>query len=229
MLIINSLTSSAMKKISLISAVLILLAIPAALYAQTAGNKATGQPGTEKLNVFNGRYISPHNKAIYLQITATDDGHLVLKQSWDGQEVSFDKKGDLDFYNDEHSFPLKFTKSNTGAITQVLAFDRDLWIKGDDNYQFVPQKTIQLTAAQLKTLEGKYQAKDGDDFLQITATSDHIILKQLWDDKEITFSPVSEVDFVNDDQTFPLKFTKGGDGLATQVLAFNQDIWVKVK
>jgi hypothetical protein len=219
-----------MKKHPFIPAVLLFLMLisPIMLCAQTTGNKVTGQLGTNKLNIFNGRYISPHNKAIYLQITATD-GHLVLKQSWDGEEISFDKKGDLDFYNDEHSFPLKFTKSGTGAITQVLAFDRDLWIKGDDNYQFVPQKTIQLTAAQLKTLEGKYQAKDGDNFLQITATTDHIILKQLWDDKEITFSPISEVDFVNDAQTFPLKFTKGSDGLATQVLAFNTDMWVKVK
>ena len=217
-----------MKKFSLISAVLLLLASPVAIYAQSVVNKATGQLGTEKLTVFNGRYISSQNKAIFLQITATD-GHLVLKQSWDGQEVSFDQKGDLDFYNDERSFPLKFTKSSTGAITQVLAFDRDVWIKGDDNYQFVPQKTIQLTAAQLKTLEGKYQIKDGDNFLQITATTDHIVLKQLWDEKEITFSPVSEVDFVNGDQTFPLKFTKGSDGLATQVLAFNRDMWVKVK
>ena len=205
---------------------LLLLASPVALYAQTVSNKTTGPSGTDKLAIFNGRYVSNQNKAIYLQITATD-GHLVLKQSWDGEEVSFDQKGALDFYNDEHSFPLEFTTSSTGAITQVLAFDRDVWIKGDDNYQFVPQKTIQLTAAQLKTLEGKYQ-KDGNN-LQITATSDHIVLKQLWDEKEITFSPVSEVDFVNENQTFPLKFTKGSDGLATQVLAFNQDMWVKVK
>jgi hypothetical protein len=219
-----------MKKHSFIPAVLLFLILvsPIMLYAQTAGNKATGQFGTDKLTVFNGRYISDQNKSIYLQITATD-GHLVLKQSWDGEEVSFDQKGDLDFYNDEHSFPLKFTKSSTGAIMQVLAFDRDVWIKGDDNYKFVPQKTIQLTAAQLKALEGKYQIKDGDNFLQIAATNDHIVLKQLWDEKEITFSPVSEVDFVNDNQTFPLKFTKGSDGLATQVLAFNRDMWVKVK
>ncbi len=219
-----------MKKHSFIPAVLLFLLFvsPIVLYAQTTGSKITGQVGTDKLNIFNGRYISPHNKAIFLQITATD-GHLVLKQSWDGEEVSFDQKGDLDFYNDEHSFSLRFTKNNAGVITQLLAFDRDLWIKGDDNYQYVPQKTIQLTAAQLKTLEGKYQAKDGDNFLQITATNDHIILKQLWDEKEVNFLPVSEVDFVNDDQTFPLKFTKGSDGLATQVLAFNQDMWVKVK
>src|ERR1700761_140326 len=219
-----------MKKRFITPAVLLFLMLvsPIVLYAQATGNKTTGQPGTDKLNIFNGRYISPSNKAIYLQITATN-GHLVLKQSWDGEEVSFDQKGDLDFYNDEHAFPLRFTKNSAGAITQLLAFDRDLWVKGDDNYKFVPQKTIQLTAAQLKMFEGKYQAKDGDNFLQITATTDHIILKQLWDDKEITFSPVSQVDFVNDAQTFPLKFTKGSDGLATQVLAFNTDMWVKVK
>jgi hypothetical protein len=232
MLIINSLTSRAMKRFSFVSAVLLLLASPAALYAQTAGNKATGQLGTDKLSIFNGKYLSDQSKVMYLQITAADD-HLVLKQSWDGQEIDFKQKGDLDFYNDEHSFPLKFTKGSKGAITQVLAFDKDLWVRVDDNYKFVPQKTIQLTAAQLKALEGKYQLKggdgDADDFLEITATNDHIILKQLWNQKEITFSPISDADFINDDQTFPLKFTKGSDGLATQLLAFNRDTWVRVK
>jgi hypothetical protein len=222
-----------MKKHSLSFAVPVLLfllfiGLPG-LHAQTVSDKPA-QAASVSLSAFAGKYMSTGNRTMFLQITPAND-HLTLKQSWDGQEISFKQIAPLEFYNDEHQFPLKFTKSNTGAITQVLAFDKDLWNKVDDNYKFVPQKTIQLTPAQLKAFEGKYELKggDGDEFLQITATNDHLVLKQLWDQKEITFSPVSDVDFFNDDQTFPLKFTKGDNGLATQVLAFNKDVWEKMK
>jgi hypothetical protein len=223
-----------MKTHSLFFAMLLLLAFQfinsSDLYAQTASDNKTVQAASTPLSAFAGKYIFTGNRTLFLQITAAND-HLVLKQLWDDQEINFKQKAALDFYNDEHAFPLKFTKSNTGAITQVLAFDKDVWNKVDDNYKFVPQKTIQLTPDQLKAFEGKFELKggDGDEFLQITATNGHLVLKQLWDQKEITFSPVSDVDFFNDDQTFPLKFTKGDNGLATQVLAFNKDVWIKVK
>ncbi|MDB5152050.1 MAG: hypothetical protein JWR54_801 [Mucilaginibacter sp.] len=222
-----------MKKHSLSFAVPALLSFLfiglSGLHAQTISDKPA-QAASVPLSAFAGKYMLTGNRPIFLQITPAND-HLVLKQLWDNQEISFKQTAPLEFYNDEHQFPLKFTKSNTGAITQVLAFDKDLWNKVDDNYRFVPQKTIQLTPTQLKAFEGKYELKggDGDEFLQITATNGHLVLKQLWDQKEITFSPVSDVDFFNDDQTFPLKFTKGDNGLATQVLAFNKDVWEKMK
>ncbi|MDB5022557.1 MAG: hypothetical protein JWP78_312 [Mucilaginibacter sp.] len=223
-----------MKKHTLALAILLLLVFQfinsSGLYGQTASDNKTVQAPLTPLSAFAGKYIFTGNRTLFLQITAAND-HLVLKQLWDDQQIDFKQKADLDFYNDEHAFPLKFTKNKTGAITQVLAFDKDVWNKVDDSYKFIPQKTIQLTSDQLKAFEGKFELKggDGDDFLQITAANDHLILKQLWDQKEFTFSPVSEVDFFNDDQTFPLRFTKGSDGLATQVLAFNKDVWVKVK
>jgi hypothetical protein len=222
-----------MKRNSFIPALLLLIifqfTVFTKLYAQTAANGKTEQPAPGSLNVFAGKYRGD-NKMTFLQITVKD-GHIVLRQSWDGQELAFDQTSAVEFYNDEHQFPLKFTKNNAGEVTQLLAFDRDTWTRVPDNYQPELQKTIQLTAAQLKALEGKYELKggDGDEFLQITATNDHLILKQLWDQREISFSPVSEVDFFNDAQTFPLKFTKGSDGLATEVLAFNKDLWMKMK
>jgi hypothetical protein len=200
------------------------------LYAQTATDNKTSQFLPAQIKSFTGKYISNNNKMIFLQMMIKDD-HLVLKQSWDGEEVVFKQVSDLNFFNDEHSFPLKFTKNDKGETTQVLAFDTDVWIKVADNYVPQLEKIIQLTVEQLKAFEGKYQAKggDGDNFLQITAANDHLVLKQLWDEKEISFSPVSPLDFVNEPQTFPLKFTKDKDGAVTQVLAFNKDLWLKVK
>ena len=200
------------------------------LYAQTAADNKNVQFSPAQLNSFAGKYLSDNNKMTFLQIMIANN-HLVLKQSWDGQEIIFNQVSDLSFFNDEHSFPLKFTKNNSGETTQVLAFDRDVWNKVADNYTPELQKTIPLTAAQLKTFEGKYQMKgdNGDNFLQITAANDHLVLKQLWDEQEISFSEVSPLDFLNETQLFPLKFTKDKDGTVTQVLAFNKDVWIKVK
>jgi hypothetical protein len=200
------------------------------LFAQTAADNKTAQFFPAQLKPLTGKYISNNNKMIFLQMMIKDD-HLVLKQSWDGEEVAFKQVSDLNFFNDEHNFPLKFTKNDKGESTQVLAFDTDVWIKVPDNYVPQLEKTIQLTVAQLKAFEGKYQMKgdDGDNFLQITAANDHLVLKQLWDQREISFSPISPLDFFDGPQTFPLKFTKDKDGAVTQVLAFNKDVWVRVK
>ncbi|MGZ3819883.1 MAG: hypothetical protein ACXVB6_04795 [Mucilaginibacter sp.] len=221
-----------MKRNSLIPALLLLVIFQfgafTKLYAQTAANKPE-QSTPAALSALAGRYVGD-NKMIFLQISVKD-GHIVLKQSWDGQEVTFNQTAALEFYNDEHQFSLRFTKNSAGEVTKLLAFDHDTWVRVADDYQPQLQKIVKLTPAQLKALEGKFEMKgdDGDEFLQITATNDHLILKQLWDQREISFSPVSEVDFFNDEQTFPLTFTKGSDGLATEVLAFKKDVWVKVK
>jgi hypothetical protein len=137
----------------------------------------------------------------------------------------------LGFFNQEESFPLKFSKNQNGSITQVLAFDKDLWTKAE-NYKPVIQKEIHLSAQQLKSFEGKYKfqfEKGENSFLQITANDNHIVLKQLWDDKEIKFVPKSDLEFFCKEQSFPLKFIKDNNGQVIQMLAFNRDLWEKVK
>jgi len=78
------------------------------------------QAGTQ-LSAFAGKYQFTVIKINFLQISVKDSG-LLLKQLWDNQEIAFKRTGALAFYNDEHSFPLVFTKDNLGKITQVLAF-----------------------------------------------------------------------------------------------------------
>ena len=185
---------------------------------------------TQELKAFEGYYQFQNNKDAFLQISAKGD-NLVLKQLWDGEEILFVQRSALEFFNEEKSFPLKFSKDKDGAITQVLAFDRDLWNKVKD-YKPVIKKEIQLTPQQLKAFEGKYRfqfEKGKDDFLQITAMKDHLVLKQLWDGKEINFVPESALDFFCKDQPFPLKFTKDKNGNVIQMLAFNKDLWERLK
>jgi hypothetical protein len=182
------------------------------------------------LKPFVGKYQFTDNKMVFLQIMLKDD-HLVLKQLWDNQEIPFKQTSPLEFYNDEHQFPLKFTKSSTGEITQVLALDRDLWTRVADNYTVPLQKTIQLTAEQLKPFAGKYELKggdgDADDIVQVTAGDGHLVITHGGNVNNLL--AVSELDFVNDTQMFTVKFTKAADGTVTQALVNKKDVWIKTK
>jgi hypothetical protein len=184
----------------------------------------------QDLKKFEGYYQLTNDTSTYLQITSQGN-NLILHQLWDGKEISFEHKSDFEFFNQEYSFPLKFSNGQDGNITQVIAFDRDLW-KKVKNYKPVINKEINLSPAQLKSFEGKYTfqfEKGKDSYIQITAAANQITLKQLWDGKEINFVPKSSVEFFCKEQPFPLKFIKDDKGNVIQVLAFNKDLWQKVK
>jgi hypothetical protein len=184
----------------------------------------------ESLKKFEGYYQFTNDTTNYLQITAQGN-NLVLHQLWDGKEITFERKSALEFFNQEYSFPLKFESDQNGIITQVTAFDRDLWNK-IKNYKPIINTEIHLDPEQLKLFEGKYtfQFEKGEDsYIQITAAADHITLKQLWDGKEINFVPRSNIEFFCKEQPFPLKFIKDDKGNVMQVLAFNKDLWQRVK
>ena len=183
----------------------------------------------QPLKKFEGYYQFTNDTSTYLQITSQGN-NLILHQLWDGKEISFEHKSELEFLNQEYSFPLKFGSDQNGVITQVTAFDRDLWNKV--NHKPVTNTEIHLSPEQLKQFEGKYtfQFENGaDSYIQITAAADHITLKQLWDGKEINFVPKSNAEFFCKEQPFPLKFIKDGNGNVIQVLAFNKDLWQRVK
>ena len=76
----------------------------------------------------DGIYEREGNKNIHLKFT-TQNNKLTLKQSWDGREITFEAESDTAFFCRDFSFPLKFTKNATGETTQVLAFEKDVWIK----------------------------------------------------------------------------------------------------
>jgi hypothetical protein len=218
-----------MKKYSVALILVLTLSVqllqPVRLSAQTT---TTAQAAS--LKPFVGKYQFTDNKGVFLQIMLKDD-NLVLKQLWDNQEIPFKQTSELEFYNDEHQFPLKFTKSNTGEITQVLAFNRDVWNRVADDYTLPKQKTIKLSAEQLKPFEGKYELKSGDgdadDIVQVTSADGHLVIKHV--DNVSNILAVSELEFVTEDQTFTVKFTKAADGTVTQAVVNNRDVWLKSK
>lgn len=90
--------------------------------------------------------------------------------------------------------------------------------------------TNQPARQDLKALEGYYQSDFNKEvYIQIHVAGDQLFLKQLWDDKDIPFKQLSELEFSAMDGKFPLKFSKDAQGAIVQVLAFNRDHWNKVK
>ncbi|HEY1872528.1 MAG TPA: hypothetical protein VGG71_15805 [Chitinophagaceae bacterium] len=195
--------------------------------------KLLAQAGADTLaylKPFVGKYQFTDNKMVFLQIMLKD-GHMVLKQLWDQQEIPFKQTSELEFYNDEHKFPLKFTKSSTGEITQVLAFNKDQWNRVADNYVPPMKKIIQLTDEQLKIFPGKYDLKggdgDADDIAEISVANGHLVVKH---EQEVTnLFAIAEFEFVTENQSFDIVFSKAADGSITQAVVNNRQVWLKSK
>jgi hypothetical protein len=185
---------------------------------------------TTSMKAFEGIYQLKSNAHGYIQITVANK--TLLAKIIDGnKQFVLTRKGDLTFEtldNDgDETIPITFAKSDAGEITGAAVGDKDQLTRVKN---YVPVKELKLTAAQLKAYEGKYEfdQRKGT-FLTITATADGLVLKQLWDDKEIPFIAVADNEFLNKEAMFPLKFTMDANGNAIKVLAFNRDSWDKVK
>jgi len=188
------------------------------------------RPGETPLTAFEGIYQNKVNTFSYFKITVA--GTTLLAKQMDGdRQIVLTRKSEFGFEmkddDGDETIPVTFSKNDAGEITGLVVADRDQWIKVKE---YVPVKEVTLTAQQLKAFEGKYKFEEKDDaYLQISATATGLRLKQLWDNREIDFVPIGDVDFLNKQAAFPLKFTKDGTGAVTKVLAFNRDLWDKVK
>ena len=184
-------------------------------------------PAIAELKAFAGYYQFQNNAGAYIKISASGK-QLILKQLWDNKEFHFDQQSELEFSADDGHFPLKFSKDTHGAVTSVLAFNKDVWNKVDE---FKPVATITLPAEQIKSFEGFYEmtTDDGHEaYIQILADEKALILRQGWDGQEIAFLPTSETSFYSKEKAFPLDFTKDQNGNVTQVTAFHKDVWKKM-
>ncbi len=197
--------------------------------AHSGISKRTATFSTGPLTGFEGYYQLDKDKDRYLQILVKDN-KLVLKQLWDQREIPFEQKSDLNFYNEQMSFPLAFSKNASGEITQVLAFEHDTWIRVKD-YKPVVKKEITLSSEKMKAFAGKYKmSEDGHEaFLQFSVAGNSLEVKELWSGKTFTIVPESELAFFAKDANYPVQFSKDKDGNVTQALIFKQDTWVKVK
>lgn len=170
-----------------------------------------------------GYYQLP-NKVAFIEFDLKDNA-LFAKQLWDNKEYQLIQVNETNFESKEEGHKIEFLKDSSGQFAYAKILGRIMTTK----VGFDPKIIKQLSAEQLKRLEGDYISKD-DNKLKMNFRSSRtgLTMKQLWDNKEITFTPRSETFFLNDDGTFPLAFLLS-DKEATQVTCFENDIWLKAK
>ena len=218
------------KRASLMVMLPLLAMVCFTIYTAQGGiSHKTVSYSTGELKAFEGYYQLDKDKDRYLQILVKDN-KLVLKQLWDQREIPFEQKSALYFYNDQLSFPLSFSKDANGEITQVLAFERDTWVKVK-NYKPVVKKEITLSPEKMKAFAGKYKMTDDgrEVFLQFTVAGNSLEVKELWSGNQFTIVPESDLVFFAKKGFYPVQFSKDKDGNVTQALIFNRDTWLKVK
>ena len=100
------------------------------LNAQPAQKKETQKEikDTQLLKSFEGYYQFQDDKNTFLQIIAKGS-NLILKQLWDGKEIVFVQKSELDFFNEEESFHLNSVKTKMGRSLKCLPLTEIYGIK----------------------------------------------------------------------------------------------------
>jgi hypothetical protein len=179
------------------------------------------QLSPEKLKMFEGLYTNHGGNDRFLQFTVKENG-LILKQHWDSQEVPMTPEAETDFYSKaQHLFTIHFNMDASGKVTDMIAFKRDKWDKIEP---VVP------SSAQLKLLEGRYQFKDdNDNIIEIKAKGANLVVRQLWDKKEIEVACKTDMYFYNSEQSFAVRFAKDKEGNITQVFILGDDLFEKIK
>ncbi|WP_353140485.1 hypothetical protein [Pseudopedobacter sp.] len=176
------------------------------------------QSKTVPLEMFVGHYQLPDN-ASFIQFELKDN---VLFAQWNNKEYQLIQINETNFESKEEGHKVEFLKDSSGQFTSAKILDKIVTVK----VEFDPKIVKPLSAAQLKGLEGTYSLKNNSFKIDIRSSANGLILKQLWDNKEIAFTPRSETFFLNEDGTFPLTFLLS-DGEATQVTCFEKDVWLK--
>ncbi|WP_157278367.1 hypothetical protein [Olivibacter sitiensis] len=179
------------------------------------------QSETVPLEKFTGYYQLP-DKASFIQFELKDN---ILLAQWDNKEYPLIQISETNFESKEEGYKVEFLKDSSGQFAYAKILGRITTVK----VGFDPKTIQQLSLAQLKRLEGTYIFKDDNSFkINIQSSANGLTLKQLWDNKEITFTPRSETFFLNEDGTFPLTFLLS-DGEAVQVTCFEDDVWLRAK
>ena len=175
----------------------------------------------EQLKQFEGLFQLKNNATRFIQFFV-EGNKLVLKQGWDGEKRYFIPESAMDFFiTDFPQFTLNFSKDSAGNINQVVAFKRDVWIK---------TKKASLSAGQLKSYEGRFRSNDDpDNMVELTVLKDHLVLKQLWDKKEIILEPETDTYFYNEAESYPVVIIKNKEGAVNQITILGTSVFSRIK
>jgi hypothetical protein len=164
-----------------------------------------------QLKPFEGVYHFENDTNALVQFMVKGND-LVLK---DNQETHFVPGSELSFYKPDNIwFTIDFSKDASGKVIQAEIIKRTVLIKN-------PKPSI--TVAQLRSYEGKYRSKnDPDNIIQLIVKGRQLIIKQLWNGKEIVMRPLADLYFYNASESLSLQFVRDSDGAVRQAWLFDK-------
>jgi hypothetical protein len=173
------------------------------------------------LKAFEGVYQSRRDSDDIVGLSERDN-KLVMKQYWNGEDVLFVPDSALHFFSREQRLlNLKFNRGADGSIRSVEAFNKE---------EFDKVKKPRVSLASMKPFGGSYRLKaDSDDVIHVTATDSGLVIRQLWDGKEIVVRPLTKSYFYSKIHAYTLYFRKDKDGAVVAAVALDADEFEKVK
>jgi hypothetical protein len=191
-------------------------------YAQAALASNVQQQKQTPLKSFLGYYQLP-DKVAFL-VFEEQDNTLYATQLWDQKKrYQLLRNDDTHFKSKNEGYTVEFLKDGSGNFSQTKILDRILC----QRVPFDPSKVVSLSTSQLKQFAGIYlMANDSNFKIKIEPLSKGLSLTQLWDNKTISFTPRSQLFFLNDDGTFPLTFSFA-NGKVERMHCFENDLWLK--
>jgi len=175
----------------------------------------------QQLKPFEGVYYREGESKTCLELTEVQN-KLHVRLFFNTDEMDLMPDSALHFFGlQNQAFTVKFLQQSDGSIVEMVIDGTAHWIKA---------RKVSLTTDQLKAFEGKYRLKeDPDDLIRIAARDSSLVVRQLWDGKETTVNPLTNVYFYNEARKFSLDFRRDRTGLVTAVLVLNKDLFEKVK
>jgi hypothetical protein len=176
----------------------------------------------DQLQKFAGLYHLKEDSSQYIQLTV-DNNSLTIHQYWDGgtRENFVPSAEEKFFEKDFPRFTLEFSQDQQGQVTQFVALGRDVWIR-----------TVKSTPSpeQMKTYEGKFRSVDDpDNVVQLIANGNELVLRELWNKKEIRLKSLTGTYFNMGDQSFPLQIIRGADGQVKQIIILGNQSFVRIE
>jgi hypothetical protein len=176
----------------------------------------------DQLQKYIGLYQAKADTSRYLQLIV-DSNTLTIVQDWDENKIdNFVPDSGWTFFKKERpGLTLRFSLDQQGRVTQFLAFGRDVWIK---------VATTTPSAALLKTYEGKFRSTDDpDNQVELIAAGKDLVVRELWNKKEIRLQPVTNSFFNNADRSFPLTLITGESGKVNFIILLGNQNFVRIE
>ncbi|HEV9038671.1 MAG TPA: hypothetical protein VGQ51_18670 [Puia sp.] len=174
----------------------------------------------EQLRPFEGLYQMEGRNSRLARLSERNN-RLILQEIGNGGELSFVIQSDSSFYLTGNPVgTLDFSKDDSGHIVEMVFFKQQFWVK---------IKKVALTTATIRQYEGKFQSRDDpDNQLRLIAQDSNLVVKQVWDGKEIVLSPLTETFFYNEAQSYPLAIVLGADGKVKSIMILSSQEFDKV-